>query len=144
MFPVWQPGGPPGGACCLSTPVARPETAHAVSALRVPVERYVRRSGGRLVICDGAELAADASTLDALARLHLAGHRLGCRIRILNAPEHLRALAGFAGLGGVLLFQGRRSGVEAVRQSEEREQPRRVQEEHDPADGAVGDVEHLQ
>jgi hypothetical protein len=118
-----------------------PATAEAARALCAPVDAYVRRSGARLVICDARALAADLPTLDALARLHLTGERVGCRITIRDASDALVELAGFVGLDGVLFPPSR---VESRRQAEQREQPLGVEEEHDAADVAVGHVDHLQ
>jgi hypothetical protein len=131
-----------GSACGLVPWVARPPTADAVRSLCGPVESYIARSGARLVICDARSLAADVPTLDALARLHLTGSRLGCRIRIRGASEALIELAAFLAFDRVLAFQP--SGVQPRGQPEQREDPLRVQEEDDPADLTVGDVEHLE
>jgi hypothetical protein len=113
-----------------------------VRTLCGPVAKYVASSGARLVICEAGALPAEVATIDALARLHLTGRRLGCRIRIRDASEALVELATFVGLDGVLLFQP--SGVEARGQPKQREQPLRVEEEDDAADLAVGEVEHLE
>jgi len=41
-------------------------------------------------------------TVDALARLQLAAHRRGCRIRLVHASAELLALVRFMGLEDVL------------------------------------------
>ena len=70
----------------------------------------------------------DLSTIDALARLQLAAHRLGFEVRLCHASRELKELIAFAGLDGVLR-------VEARRETKEREQRLGVEEErelHDP------------
>ena len=141
IFPSPAPQARPRSACGLLLWTTDPATAEAVRDLCGPVAAYVRRSGARLVVCDARALAADVQTIDALARLHLTGKRVGCRITIRDAPDALVELAGCLGLDRVL-FQP--SVVEAGRKPEEGEQPFGVEEEHDPADVAVGHVEHLQ
>jgi hypothetical protein len=44
----------------------------------------------------------DAVTVDALARLQLAAHRSGCRVRLQNASPALLRLVDFMGLADVL------------------------------------------
>jgi ABC-type transporter Mla MlaB component len=46
--------------------------------------------------------AADAVSVDALARLALAARRQGCRVQLLGACAELRALVAFVGLADVL------------------------------------------
>jgi hypothetical protein len=56
----------------------------------------------RTVPVDVAGLAADALTLDALARLQLAARRCGFEVRLRGSSHELRELIGFAGLDEVL------------------------------------------
>ena len=77
--------------------------------------------------CDVRALPADLTTIDVLARLRLAARRCGCELRLCDASAELRCLAELAGLDGVL-------ALEPERQSEEREQRLRVEEE-----GQLGD-----
>ena len=58
---------------------------------------------GSLVDCDVAGVAADAVSVDALARLQLGAHRQGCRILLRNASPELRELVAVMGLTDVLL-----------------------------------------
>jgi hypothetical protein len=67
----------------------------------------------------------DLATVDTLARLQLAGRRLGFRLR-LYAPPETWALVEFVGLR------------EVIRQPEEREQPLGVEEERELDDPAAG------
>ncbi len=64
------------------------------------------------------------ATVDSLARLQLAGRRLGFRVR-LSAPRELWELIDLAGL------------VEVIRKDEEREQPLGVEEERELGDPPV-------
>ncbi len=52
--------------------------------------------------CDVTGVAPDAVTVDALARLQLAAHRLGCQVRLRNASGELCELVAFMGLADVL------------------------------------------
>jgi ABC-type transporter Mla MlaB component len=52
--------------------------------------------------CDVARLAADAGTIDVLARLQLEVRRRGGEIRFVHASCELRALVELVGLGDVL------------------------------------------
>jgi hypothetical protein len=70
---------------------------------------------------------SDIATVDALAQLALAGRRLGLQLRLTQAPAALLELVTFAGLTETL-------GLQAQRQSEQREQPLGVEEE-----GQLGD-----
>jgi len=69
-------------------------------------------------------MACDLRTVDALARLRLAGKRLGFDVR-LTPTEELLELIELAGL------------VEVLWQPEEREQPLGVEEERQLGDSAV-------
>jgi ABC-type transporter Mla MlaB component len=62
----------------------------------------LEQSGAQLAACDVAGVPVDAVTVDALARLQLAAHRKGCRVRLRNASEELRDLVAFMGLEDVL------------------------------------------
>ncbi|MGZ4619742.1 MAG: STAS domain-containing protein [Frankiaceae bacterium] len=55
------------------------------------------------VHCDVADVSPDAPTVEALARLHLAAKRYGCRVRLCNASAELMDLVGLMGLGEVLI-----------------------------------------
>jgi anti-anti-sigma regulatory factor len=76
------------------------------------------------VVLDVSTLAPSVSTIDALARFQLAARRRGQRLRLRQASDELRQLIAFAGLSEVLR-------VEPRRQSEEREQRLRVEEERE-------------
>lgn len=61
-----------------------------------------RSPGATVVWCDTDGVAADAVTVDALARLQLAARRHGCLVRLRGASEALRELVAFMGLEDVL------------------------------------------
>jgi ABC-type transporter Mla MlaB component len=114
-----------------------------------PIRDRLRRLGAdrNLLACDVSGVAADLRALDALAQLELAVRRLGGELRIEGVPPALMELALLAGLDDVLSIAGSASAgsdVETRRQPEQREQPLGVEEEHDPPDLAVGDVDDLQ
>lgn len=81
------------------------------------------------VVCDVRALAADAVSVNALARLQLAARRRGCRIRLRHASYELDQLLAFFGLADVVALC-----LEPQRQPEEREHPRRVEERVDRDD----------
>jgi hypothetical protein len=56
----------------------------------------------RTVPVDVAGLNADATTLDALARLQLAARRCGFEVQLRGSSPELRELIGFAGLDEAL------------------------------------------
>ena len=52
--------------------------------------------------CDVSGVGVDAITVDALARLQLAAHRRGCKVRLRGASVELLELVTFMGLRDVL------------------------------------------
>jgi ABC-type transporter Mla MlaB component len=54
------------------------------------------------LLCDVADIAADAVAVDALARLALAARRRGCEVRVRGASPELLALVDFVGVADVL------------------------------------------
>jgi ABC-type transporter Mla MlaB component len=66
------------------------------------VRALLERSGASLALCDVTGIAADAVTVDALARLQLAARRHNCVIRLRGASDDLRGLVAFMGLEDVL------------------------------------------
>ena len=63
----------------------------------------LERSRASVAFCDVSGIAADAVTVDALARLQLAAHRHGCLVRLLQCTPELRDLVAFLGLADVLV-----------------------------------------
>ena len=76
---------------------------------------------------------ADLRTVEALARLQLVARRLGCELRVRHASADLCCLLELTGLSEVL-------GLEPRGEPEERKDPRRVEEEGELDDPAVGDL----
>ncbi|HEX7107148.1 MAG TPA: STAS domain-containing protein [Acidothermaceae bacterium] len=64
--------------------------------------RLLAGRGGCVVLCDVSGVAADAGSVDALARLQLAATRNGCRVRLRNASAELRDVVALMGLTDVL------------------------------------------
>jgi len=74
-------------------------------AVAVPIARVcelLERTGADVAFCDVDGVAADAVTVEALARLQLAARRHGCRVRLRNASAELLDLVAFIGLRDVL------------------------------------------
>ena len=116
-----------------------------VPGLCARVENALRESEANLVVCDVAEVTdPDCATVDALARMQLTARRLGRRApvawRCRTSCTTLLALAGLCDVVG--LCGG--YAVEPRGQAEQREEPLGVEEERDPADAAVADLEDLQ
>lgn len=87
-----------------------------------------------VAICDLSGLTdADIATVDDLARLQLITRRLGITVELRDAPNGLRELLDFAGLGDVVRCSDPLP-VEVRRQPEQRKEPRGVEEEADPRD----------
>lgn len=120
---------PVGGAACLPRdlrgdefrPPRRSLLASAVRqsstisfAIRGPILRtdlaglygrvcaLLTKHAGAVLVCEVRGVAADAVTVDALARLALAARRHGCQIRLRDASEELLELVSFMGLADVL------------------------------------------
>jgi ABC-type transporter Mla MlaB component len=112
----------------------------------VPRERLTLQAMDAMFVCDvGALVEPDVTAVDALARLQLAARRSGCRITLQGVGPELWDLLELMGLRDVLPACGpsNASAFEAVRQPEEREEPLRVEEEADPGDASVADLEDL-
>jgi anti-anti-sigma regulatory factor len=100
-------------------------------------------TGARSILVDVSAIAdPDCGTVDDLARLQLAAGRLGQRVMLVGAPPKLIELVEMAGLSEVLPAVPR-SGVEVGRESEEGEEALGVEEEGDPGDLPVRDLEDL-
>jgi ABC-type transporter Mla MlaB component len=73
-----------------------------VAGLSDRVCALLERTGATVAYCDVEGIAADAVTVDALARLQLAARRRRCVIRLQGASNELRGLVAFLGLEDVL------------------------------------------
>ena len=86
----------------LALAVRGPIGREDLSALCDRVCALLAASGCPTVACDVTGVAADAMSVDALARLQLAARRHGGAIRLRNASVPLRQLVAFMGLADVL------------------------------------------
>jgi ABC-type transporter Mla MlaB component len=117
----------------LGGPIARGDIPGLCERARASLEG----SDVDAIVCDVAELVdPDAIIVDALARLQLTARRLGGRIRLRHACGELRDLIALMGLTEALPTVAALR-LEPRRQTEEREQAGRVEEEADPGDPTV-------
>ena len=138
----WRPG--PGGTVLV---MIGPVTREGIPALCERARRLLEGCDAGPVACDvGALAEPDAITIDALARLQLTARRLGYRVELRGTCEELEDLLRLTGLLEVLTGGGTvvASAVEAWGEPELREQALRVEEEADPVDPTVGDLQDLQ
>ena len=91
---------------------------------------------GPVFVDVAAVVDADASTVNALARVQLDAKRLGREVRLVSAGSELRELLDLMGLCEALPLCGELV-VEPRGQAEHREPPRSVEEETDPGDLTV-------
>lgn len=85
----------------------------------------------RVLDCEVSGVRADLGAVDALARLRLTARRLGCELALRGASPELAELLALCGLAEVL---GDDEVVGVLREAEEREQARGVEERVDPRD----------
>jgi len=127
---------PPPGPRTVVMVVGGPIASASVPELCEHVRTLLATRGADVVTCDVAAVApADATAVDALARLQLTARRLGRSIRLRNAPDDLRELLALTGLSDELPLCAGLS-VQPHRQAEEREELG-IDEEVDPADPPV-------
>jgi ABC-type transporter Mla MlaB component len=98
---------PSTGILVIDGPVAAADVPLLCERLRA----VLRRGDTEVVVCDVGTLAADASTIEALARLQLTARELGRRIRLQRTSHDLDRLLEFAGLDDVLPSAGRESAL---------------------------------
>lgn len=127
---------PPPGPRTVVLVVGGPIARGAVRGLCEQVRRLLATRGADLITCDVAALApADATAVDALARLQLTARRLGRAIRLRDATDELRDLLTLTGLRDALpLCAGLRAQMHG--ELEQGEQVR-IDEEVDSADPSV-------
>jgi anti-anti-sigma regulatory factor len=99
-------------------------------------ERMAAAGADRLVCDVGSVLFPDAVTVEALARLKLTARRQGGEMCLRDASRELLDLVYLMGLSDAVAVSPRSRRGRGRRQSEEREQRGRVEEEDDPADPA--------
>jgi ABC-type transporter Mla MlaB component len=124
-----------------------PVTRDAIPAVCERARRLLEGCDAGPVLCDvGALAEPDAITIDALARLQLTARRLGHRVELRRSCEALEDLLALTGLREVLTGGGAvvGSAVEARREPELREQALGVEEEADPCDPTLRELEDLQ
>jgi ABC-type transporter Mla MlaB component len=78
-------------------PIARED----LPALYKRVCLLLEQSGASVAVCEVSGVAADAVSVDALARLQLAARRHRCRVELRDASAELRDLIAFMGLEDV-------------------------------------------
>ena len=88
---------PSPGTLVIDGPVAAADVARLCERLQA----LLLSTDARVVVCDVGTLAADATTVEALARLQLTARRLGRRIRLQRTSCDLGRLLEFAGLDDV-------------------------------------------
>jgi ABC-type transporter Mla MlaB component len=119
--------GDPGSGLVIRGPITR----EGIVELCDRAGAWLEGCDADPVVCDIVALIdPDAVTVDALARLQLIARRLGKRIRFRNACGEVHQLVTLMGLEEVLPLGA--SPLEPGRESEQREQRRRVEEEGDP------------
>ena len=136
----WRLG--PGGTVLV---MIGPVTRDAIPAMCERARRLFEGDAGPVVRDVGALAEPDAITVDALARLQLTARRVGCTVSSGAPARSSRTSLALTGLLGVLTGGGAAvaSAVETW-EPELREQALRVEEEADPGDPTVGDLQDLQ
>ncbi|MGI8411751.1 MAG: STAS domain-containing protein [Solirubrobacteraceae bacterium] len=86
----------------LAFAVCGPIARASLVALGERIEALLELCDGDVVLCDVGDLAADAVTVDALARIQVAAGRHGAQLRLRRASRELRELLDVMGLGEVL------------------------------------------
>jgi anti-anti-sigma factor len=113
--------------------IAGPIAAADVPGLCDRVRALLTGPGHDTLLCDvRAVQNADAVTVDALARMQLTAKRRGGQMRLRHASRDLERLLAFVGLTDAVPLEP--TLVEPVRQAEQREQPRGVEERVEPRD----------
>jgi hypothetical protein len=110
-------------AFAVAGPIARAD----IPALCGHVGALLEASGADIALCDVTALPADATAVDAVARISLAARRMGRRLVLRYAADDLLDLLAFVGVAGAL-------GIEPWRQAEQREQGVGVEEERELRD----------
>jgi ABC-type transporter Mla MlaB component len=117
----------------ISGPITPADVVGLCERVRVRLES----SDAEVLVCDVAAVTEpDVGTVDALARLQHTARRLGRSIRLRHPSRELLELLVFCGLEDVLPV-GAGLGVEPRRQTEEREQARRIEERVERGDPTV-------
>lgn len=117
----------------VTVPIEQPIEPPDVARLCDRVCALIGPSTPEPIVCEVSSLVpADAATVDLVARLALAGRRLGRSVVVRDAPIALLDLLSFCGLGEAAALL-----LEPERQAEQGEDAIDGQEERDPVDPAV-------
>lgn len=114
----------------------------SAAVLGLLVVEWLESGAPRILVDVSAMTDPDCGTVDDLARLQLAARRLGQRVVLFGAGPRLIELVELAGLAEVLPAVAP-SGVEMGGEAEEGEEALGVEEERDPPDPPVDDLEDL-
>ena len=90
------------GRDAVSFAISGPLTPTDLAGLCQRVCNLLETTGAGVAYCDVGDIRADAVVVEALARLQVAAHRRGCRVRLRDASTELRELVAFMGLEDVL------------------------------------------
>ncbi len=110
--------------------VDAPATEDDRAAFWARAQALLEESRAEVAVCDVGRLAADALSVDTIARLALIARRLGLELRLRHSTPELRELVAFMGLAEVLR-------VEPGGQTEAREERRGLEEERQLGDPPV-------
>ncbi|MEU4894030.1 STAS domain-containing protein [Streptomyces sp. NPDC044780] len=136
--PTPYPPAPYPAVLVLDRPVTRAEVERLCERLRALVRH--RPGAGPVTVDVGGVRRPDLTVVEALARLRLTAHRLGCGIRLRGAGGELRRLLAWTGLDEALTApaaSGHALGLEPGGQTEQREEALGVQEGVEPGDPAA-------
>jgi ABC-type transporter Mla MlaB component len=86
-------------AFAISSPIERSDLPGLIKRVCALLEG----SDAGVALCDVSGVEPDAVSIDALARLQLAGKRHGCRVKLRQASPELLALVALIGLQDVLV-----------------------------------------
>jgi ABC-type transporter Mla MlaB component len=78
----------------LDGPIARTELPLLCEQIAVLLET----TGADIAVCNVSEVAPDAVSVDAIARLQIAARRCGCRAQLRGVSNELLELLAFMGL----------------------------------------------
>jgi ABC-type transporter Mla MlaB component len=92
----------------ISFAIAAPLARDDLPGLCRRVCALLEQSAATVAFCDVDGIAADATAVDALARLQLAARRRGAQINLRQASPQLVALIDFMGLADVVVAAGPR------------------------------------
>ena len=123
----------PDTAVITVTTITRADVPRVCERLR----KLVGASDPDVVVCDVGSLDADLVAVETLARLRLTARRLGCGLRLRGASGALEQMVAFCGLCDVLPLEDGLLAGGPGGQTEEREQPRRVEERVEARDPPV-------